>query len=129
MMLGRTLGETVAQALPELRRQAESLMVERCDIERWTTVWNEAQQKSVTTWVPVHMDVPCALDVPPATARTLLTDEAVTPESPVVKVSVSLTGIEPDDRVTIAGVGVVWVTHVPVRSNQVQRRLQCRWAR
>ena len=38
-------------------------------------------------------------------------------------------GVEPDDRVTVAGYGVFWVTHVPVRSHQVLRRLECRWVR
>ena len=123
------IGHDIAAALPELRAQAESLMVETCDIERMTQAWDEDEQETVTEWVPVHMGTPCALDIPPATSRQLLTDEAVTPEHPVVKVSVTLTGIEPDDRVTIAGVGVAWVTHVPVRSNQVQRRLECRWVK
>jgi hypothetical protein len=123
------LGHDIVAALPELRAQAESLMVDRCDIHRATTAWDEALQKSVATWAPVHLDVPCALDIPPATARALVTDESVTPEAPVVKVSVDLAGIEPDDRVTIVGVGVAWVTHVPTRSNQVQRRLDCRWTR
>jgi hypothetical protein len=123
------IGHDIAAALPELRAEAESLMVETCDIERMTTVWDEEAQATTTTWVPVHMDASCALDMPPATSRALLTDEAVTPEHPVVKVPVTLTGIEPDDRVTVAGVGVVWVTHVPLRSNQVQRRLECRRTR
>lgn len=123
------IGHDVAAALPELRAEAESLMVDICDIERMTTAWDEEAQETTTTWAPVHMDAPCALDIPPTTSRALLTDEAVTPEHPVVKVSVALTGIEPDDRVTIADVGVVWVTHVPLRSNQVQRRLECRWTR
>ena len=123
------IGHDIAAALPELRAQAESLMVEVCDIERMTQTWDEGEQETVTTWAPVHMDAPCALDIPPATSRQLLTDEAVTSEHPVVKVPVALTGIEPDDRITIAGVGVVWVTHVPVRSNQVQRRLECRWTK
>lgn len=123
------IGYEIAAALPELRARAESLMVDRCTIERLTTGWDEAQQKTVTTWTSVHSAVPCAFDVAPVGSRSLVTDEAVTVETPIVKVSVSLDGIEPDDRVTVAGVGVVWVTHVPVRSNQVQRRLVCRWLR
>lgn len=123
------IGQDVAAALPELRAQAESLMADVCDIERQSSAWSEVEQKTVTTWVPVHLDVPCALDVPPVSARVLLTDEAVTPERPVVKIPVGLSGIEPNDRVTIAGVGVVWVTHVPQRTNQVQVRLECRWSR
>lgn len=123
------IGHDVAAALPELRAQAESLMADVCDIDRLTTGWNEALQKSVTTWATVHADIPCAFVVPPAKVRALVTDEIVTPESPVVKVSVDVLGVQPDDRVTVAGMGVVWVTHVPVRTNQVQRRLECRWVR
>lgn len=123
------IGHDVAAALPELRAQAESLMTATCDIDRATTAWDEDEQATVTTWASVHADIPCAFVIPPATSRALLTDEAVTPESPVVKVSVDVEGVKPDDRVTVAGHGVVWVTHVPVRTNQVQRRLECRWVR
>lgn len=104
-------------------------MVETCDIERATTGWDEGLQKTVTTWAPIHLGVPCALDIPPVTSRSLVTDEAVTAEGPVVKIPVAFDGIEPDDRVTVTGYGVAWVTHVPVRSFQVQRRLECRWTR
>lgn len=123
------LGQDIADALPELRAQAESLMTGSCDIHRQTTVWDEAQQKSVTTWAPVHLGVPCAFDEPQITSRALLADEAVTPRSPQVKIPVAFDGVKPNDRVTVAGVGVVWVTHAPVRDNQVQRRLECRWTR
>jgi hypothetical protein len=37
--------------------------------------------------------------------------------------------IKPDDRVTVAGFGVLWVTSVPRRTDQVQCRLECRWAK
>lgn len=123
------IGHDVAAALPELRAQAESLMDTTCTIERLTTTWDEALQKSVTTWAPVHADVPCAVDIPPVTASSLLTAEASTAETPRVKIPVTFDGIEPDDRVTVVGYGVMWVTHVPIRSHQVQRRLQCRWTR
>lgn len=120
------IGYEIAAALPELRAQAESLMTDRCTIDRLATAWDEVQQKSVTTWVVVADDVPCAFIDESAAARTLVTDEAVTPAVPVVKVPVSVVGVKPDDRVTLASGPVVWVTHVPERTNQVQRRLQCR---
>ena len=123
------IGPDVAAFLPEIRAQAESLMSDRCDIHRATSAWDEAQQETVTTWAPVHLDVPCALDVPPASARALLTGEAVTAEIPLVKIPVAFDGVEPDDRVTVASGHVAWVTHVPTRTNQVQRRLECRWVR
>lgn len=121
--------DDVDAALPELRAQAESLMTSRCDIERATTGWSEVEKKSLTVWDPVALDVPCALDVPPAGARALLTGEAVTPEAPVVKIPVDVEGVRPDDRVTIDGELVAWVTHVPQRTRPVQQRLACRWVR
>ena len=47
------LGPDVAAALPEMRAEAESLMVNRCTIERLTTVWDEVEQKTTTTWAVV----------------------------------------------------------------------------
>lgn len=123
------IGHDIAAALPELRAQAESLHVEVCSIDRETTTWSEAEQKSVTVWTSIHADLPCAVDIPPARSRVLVADEAATPEQPVVKVAHDVEGIEPDDRVTVAGYGVMWVTHVPLRSHQVQRRIECRWQR
>jgi len=121
------LGPDVAAALPEMRAEAESLMVNRCTIERLTTVWGEVEQKTTTTWAVVHSDIPCALTVPSASSRAILAGEAVTPETPIVKVPVTFDGIEPDDRVTLADGTVAWVTHSPTRDHQVQRRLVCRW--
>ena len=118
-----------AGAVVRGRRWAESLMADVCDIDRLTTAWDEDEQAPVAPYAPVHAAIPCAFVTPPATSRGLLTDEAVTPETPVIKVSVDTDGILPDDRVTVAGMGVVWVTHVPTRTNQVQRRLVCRWAK
>ena len=124
------IGGDVLAALPALRAQAESLMTVTCDIERETVGWNEADQKSETTWVDVHINVPCAVDGPPASSRVLLTDEASSPQSVQVKVSHDLAAdIEPDDRVTVTGFGVLWVTSVPRRTDQVQCRLECRWVR
>lgn len=120
------IGYEITAALPELRAQAESLMTDRCTIDRLTTVWDEVQQKSVTTWVVVAEDVPCQYLDETASGRSLVTDELVTPAVPVVKVSVAVGGVKPDDRVTVASGPVLWVTHVPERTNQVQRRIQCR---
>lgn len=120
-------GADVDDALPELRAHAESLMVARCDIHRHVTTWNEATQKSVTSWTPVHLNVPCAFVTPPARTVTTVTDQSVTVEGPQVKIPVEFIGIKRDDRVTVTGFGVVWVTHVPQRTQQVQRRLECRW--
>lgn len=123
------IGHDIAAALPAMRAEAESLMVSRCTIERLTTVWDEVEQKTMTTWSVVHSDIPCALTVPSASPRALLAGEAVTPETPIVKVPVAVDGIEADDRVTLADGTVAWVTHSPIRDHQVQRRLVCRWLR
>lgn len=122
-----------------LRRQAYALMVDRCNIHRnGGTVWDEVQQKSVTLWIPVHLDVPCNLDQPPVRTRAMVTGEAVTPGLPVVKVPVDRAGIRSNDRVTITAVSsisapemvgaVMWVTHNRVRTTAVQHRLECRWS-
>lgn len=113
------IGEDIEAALPELRAQAESLMRSRCTIER----------HDGSTWQPIHVDIPCRITLPSVASRSLLTDEAVTSETPVVKVSVEHTGVEPDDRVTINGSTVAWVTHAPDYDDMVQIRLQCRWSR
>lgn len=123
------LGADITGALPELRAQAESLLIDRCDIHRAVSAWDEAQQETVATWAVVHADLPCALADSPAAVRGLLTDEAVSASNPVVKVSAGVEGVEPDDRVTIANKGVVWVTDVPVRTHQVLRRMPCRRTR
>jgi hypothetical protein len=126
------IGDDVAVALPELRAQAESLMADSCYVHRLTTTWDEGAQKTTTAWAVVHAAIPCAFVSPPATARAILTDEAASPSAPVVKVSVDASGILPDDRVTVASGAnyhVVYVTDVPERTNQVQRRLECRWVR
>lgn len=120
---------TLAMSLAELRARAEADLVDRCTIERPTTAWDPGTKKSRTMWELVHAAVPCTFDEAPVTARELLTDEAVTPSNPVVTIPASLTGIEPNDRVTVAGVGIVWVTHAPTGTEQVLRPLQCRWAK
>ena len=122
------IGDAISASLPLLRAHAESLMVESCTIERESLAWDEAAQASVSTWTLVHSGR-CAVAMPPQSSRTMVAEEAATLDRPVVKVPVSVAGIRPDDRVTVAGVGVFWVTHVPVRSHQVQRRLECRWVR
>lgn len=124
------LGEKVAEALPTLRVQAESLMRSRCTIERENgTTWNGT--KTVAVWEVVHEDIPCRVSLSPVGSRSLLTDELVTAETPVVKIGVGHTGVKPDDRVTIDGDvdNVLWVTQAPVYTDMVQIRLQCRRSR
>lgn len=123
------LGAGIDALLPALREQAESMMLDSCTIAREASVWDEALQKTVTTWVTVHADVPCALSDPGASVQVLLAGETSTQIFPLVKIPVSFEGVEPDDRVTLASGPVLWVTDAPVRTQQVQRRLQCRWVK
>lgn len=122
-----------------LRRQAQALMVDTCDIHRnGGTVWDEEAQESVTLWIPIHTNVPCNIDQPPIRTRALVTDELVTPGLPVVKIPVDRIGVKSDDRVTITAVHsisasemlgeVLWVTHNRVRTTAVEHRLECRWS-
>lgn len=131
------IGHNIAAALPALRAQARSLMLDSCTIDRLDgLVWDEELQKTVPNWVPVAMS-PCNIDMPPATTRALVTDEVTTPGQPVVKVPMSVAGVEPDDRVTITAVSaagdpellgaVFWVTSNRNRSTAAARRLECRW--
>lgn len=125
------IGDVITAALPLMRAHAESLMTDSCDIDRQTgTAWNEAAQASVPVWAVVHADVPCHVEESAANTRALLTDELVTPETPLIKVPASISGIEPDDRVTIGG-SVVWVTQVAPddSTHPVELLLRCRRAR
>ena len=122
------IGDVIAAALPLLRANAASLRTDVCTVERLTTAWDEAQQKTVTAWAPVQTAIPCHLEEPSASSRSLLTDEAVTLESPVVKVAHDVTGILPDDRVTVTGRAPLWVTQVAHddSTHPVELLIQCR---
>ena len=123
------LGAGIDALLPALRQQAESTMVDTCAIDREVSAWDEALQRTVTSWVTVHAGVPCALTDPGASVQVISAGETVTQIFPLVKIPVAFEGVEPDDRVTLASGPVVWVTDAPVRTQQVLRRLQCRWVK
>lgn len=124
------IGPAITAALPLLRAQAESLMTDTCDIDRLTTAWDEDEQASVTTWASVHAGVSCHVEEPAATAG-LVTGESASLESPVVKVAHDVVGIKPDDRVTVAGGPVLWVTRATPDdfTHPVELLIQCRWVR
>ena len=133
------IGPVIDAALPAMRANAESMMLDRCTIERATSVWDEVAKKSVTTWVPVVVGSVCDVDDGAASGRSVVTDEAVTRGEPSVYLPASVVGVEPDDRVTVTAVGpmtdpallgaVAWVSHVAVGSHVVERHLECRWLR
>lgn len=122
------IGDAVAAALPLMRSHAASLMVESCSIHRESSVWDEALQKTVTTWAPVAESVPCYVG-DSSGARVLVTDEAVTADSPAIHAPHTLAGVAPDDRVTHSSGAVMWVTDVPLDPYPVETVLQCRWVK
>jgi hypothetical protein len=125
------IGPVIAATLPLMRAHAESLMTDVCAVARQSSAWSEVEQKTVTTWATIHAAVPCHLEGKPATSRSLLTDEAVTLEAPLVKVAHDVTGIEPDDRVTVTGHDPLWVTSTSLddATHPVELLIQCRWSR
>ena len=125
------IGDVITAALPMMRAQAKSLMTDTCTIERLTSTWDEAQQKTVTGWEPIHAGIPCHVESPVVASQTILTGELVAAESPAVKVEHTHTDIEPDDRVTVAGGDVMWVTRAAHDdpTHPVETVIQCRWTR
>ena len=128
----------IAAALPVLRAEAEANMSDTVTIERESgSTWSEATQSTTTTWATVWANVPARVTHPGVMARSISAGEAVTAESPQVRVPMDRTGILPDDRVTIVSsaydpdlVGqVLWVTHARAQSQSITRRLECRWVR
>jgi hypothetical protein len=96
------LGDDIAEALPRLREQAESLMVDTCKIEHVTgTAWDEDSGTSTPTY-DTRYSGKCR-------TQTTLTSEAAqsagerewTIQSLTVSVPMSVTGVEVGDRVTI----------------------------
>lgn len=124
------IGAAITAALPLLRAQAQSLMTDTCTISRQTTAWDEGEQKSVTTWTTVHADVPCHIEEPSVTQRSMQTEEPVTLEHPLVKTAHTVSGVQPDDRVVIAGRDPLWVTRAAHddSTHPVELLIQCRWA-
>lgn len=131
------IGPVIAAVLPLMRANAESLMTDRCTVDReGGSEWNGTE--TVTTWATVHVDLPAHFEEPAVTSRTLLTDEAVTENAPTLKFPVATAGIKPDDRVTLTASGarstapvgaVLWVTHVAVDTDAVECVVTCRRTR
>ena len=106
------IGPVIDAALPVMRANAESMMLDRCTIERATSTWNEAAQKTVTTWAPVITESVCDVDDGAASGRSIVTDETVTRVEPSVYLPASVVGVEPDEsieEVVVSGVDTVVV--------------------
>ena len=136
------IGPVIDAALPVMRANAESMMLDRCTIERATSTWNEVAKKTVTTWEPVVSESVCDVDDGgdsrrAASGRSIVTDETATRVEPSVYLPASVVGVEPDDRVTVTAVGpmtdpslldaVMWVSHAAGGSHVVECHLECRW--
>ena len=122
------LGDAVTAALPLMRAHAESLMVESCDVHRETSAWDEALQKTVTTWALIA-SVPCYVGDGLGNARALITDQVATPVSPTIHAPHTLEGVLADDRVTHSSGAVLWVSDVALDPYPVERVLSCRWVK
>jgi hypothetical protein len=133
------IGSIVEATLPLMRANAESLMLDRCRIDRPSTVWSEAEQKTVTTWVEVVPEGPCSIDDSSDGRPELVTDEIATRSEPQVYLPWTVAGVRPDDRVTITALGpstspglagaVLWVSAFEVESQAVEAVAACRWLR
>ena len=125
------IGDVITAALPILRANAESLMTDTCTIDRETSSWDEDEQETVTTWEAV-VTTPCHFDPSGAAAQAVISAEAGSLENPVVTVPHTVTGIQPDDRVTVAGQPApLWVTRAAPEdaTHPVEVVIQCRWVR
>lgn len=123
--------------MAQARAAHEANLPDLCRIDEETSrTWDEPTQKTISTWAPVHLDVPCRVPAASSAGRVIITGETVTPVNPEVKIPIARVGVEPDMRVTVLQsrdpdmVGaVLWVTHNRVRSLGAVRTLECRWVR
>lgn len=123
------IGDAVASILPAMRAQARSLMVESFDVHRQVSEWDEAQQKTVTTWTLVHAG-PCYMAAPAATARSLLqSGDVASQDFPEVRTLHDAAGIEPDDRITHSSGAVMWVADIVPDPYPVETVIRCRWVK
>ena len=127
--------------LVQARAILEASLTDRCKVDRPADTWNEATQQTVTTYTPVASGIPCRLvDATSqgrvSQGRVIVTGETVTPVAPLLRCPVTLTGVLPDDRVTITTsadpelVDVeLWVTNPKARTLATSRTMECRWER
>ena len=122
------IGSAISAALPVLRANAQSLMSDTFTVDRPATGFSEVEQRSVSAWVPVVAATPCHVETSPAASRVLVTGESASPETPLVKTLHSVSGVQPDDRLTVAGHPPFWVTSVTLDdpTHPVELLIQCR---
>jgi hypothetical protein len=131
-----SLGDLVADFLPGLREDAESLMVDECVIER-PGVGKGPLDRATGKHTPpprtlIYGPGPCEVKRPGAVRRVSAGDRLSSLEGVVVKVPVEVTGVDVGDRVTLtrsrdpALVGrELTVDSDPGATYAVTRRLQC----
>lgn len=125
------IGNDIAAALPELRRESESLLVDACRIDRAAGgTLDPVTHQSVTTWEPIWSG-PCRAKVRTEGQSAVVAAEPVS----VLRVEVSLAVTTPaphvGNRVTITNAVndpalqdiETFVTGAPVGSQTVLRRV------
>lgn len=125
------IGPVIVAALPLLRASAESLMTSTCTIDRLTTTWDEEAQETTSTWEAVHEGIPCHLETASA-SLAVVTAEAATLETPILRVPYTVDDIEPDDRITVTGQPEpLWATRAAPEdaTHPVEVLVLCRWVR
>ena len=122
--------------LVQARAVLDASLTDRCKVDRPTDTWDEDTQRTTTTYTPVATDIPCRLLASSSQGRVIITGETVTPVAPLLRCTVTLTGVRPDDRVTITAsadpelVDVeLWVTNPQARTLATSRTMECRWVR
>ena len=122
--------------LAEARTIIDASLTDVCKVDRPTDTWDEDAQQTVTTYTPVATSVPCRLLASSSQGRVIITGETVTPVTPLLRAPATLTGVHPDDRITITTsadpelVDVeLWVTNPQARTLATSRTMECRWVR
>lgn len=122
--------------LAEARAVLDASLTDRCRVDRPADTWDEDTQQTTTTYTPVAASIPCRLLGSTSQGRVIVTGETVTPVAPLLRTPATLTGVRPDDRVTITTsadpelVDVeLWVTNPQARTLATSRTMECRWVR
>ena len=123
-------------SLVQARAIFDASLTDVCKVDRPTDTWDEDDQQTTTTYTPVATSIPCRILASSSQGRVIITGETVTPVAPLLRCPTTLTGVRPDDRVTITTsadpelVDVeLWVTNPQARTLATSRTMECRWSR
>lgn len=98
------LGEAIAQVMPDLRAQAESLMTDRCVIDRLTgSHYDPATRTQVDDWQQVYAGQCRIRPVAgaPAAGLTELAGQEINSQAHLGTLPITVTGVQAGDRVTV----------------------------